>query len=324
MRQRILTPAMFGDEATLALSLPVRWTLAGLKLMADDRGIVEDDVNAIRKEVWNGRNEPISSMLLQLENAGFILRFQGEYVPSIAILDFIPEQKPRQGRMRIAIPIESKARVLEFIGWNKVTPEQRKFFVAAGAKGDFSEVAARPKKPQWRADNAKAPRKVATKHGVPRTAPKSMFDVKIEPAANKVTSIVEVQVADRRLKEIDFKAIETAWNTVCTPLGLERCDGVTNNDRRQIIARMNEAPELVNLSGWVYYFLRIVHTKKIMNGEAGITMRKDGWRPDFKWAVSSGAWLKVRERTFGRPNIPEDKLEEFGCRHMATPDAIAA
>src|SRR3990167_1425898 len=96
MRIRYMKPGFFKNEDLAALSAMHRLCFAGLWLMADKCGRLEDRPRRIKGELFAYENVEVEPILSDLKQAGFICRYVVKEIPLIQIVNFEKHQRPHK------------------------------------------------------------------------------------------------------------------------------------------------------------------------------------------------------------------------------------
>lgn len=110
MRARNIKPGFFKNEELVKLSEAVRLLFIGLWCMADRKGRLEDRPMRIKMEIYPADQHDINTMLEQLKNAGFILRYEVEGNRFIQVINFEKHQYPNIREKDSTIPAPYKHR----------------------------------------------------------------------------------------------------------------------------------------------------------------------------------------------------------------------
>ena len=103
-RARLLKPGYFTNDALNVLPFPARHLFAGLWVIADREGRLEDRPARIRVEVFPYDRVNVSKLLDSLEAAGFILRYAADGKPYIQVVNFLKHQTPNVREAASTIP----------------------------------------------------------------------------------------------------------------------------------------------------------------------------------------------------------------------------
>lgn len=104
MRARNIKPGFFKNEELAECDPLARLLFAGLWGLADRDGILEDRPKKIKAEILPYDNCDIDKLLQQLNENGFILRYNAGGIRGIQILKFGQHQKPHNKEPRCGIP----------------------------------------------------------------------------------------------------------------------------------------------------------------------------------------------------------------------------
>lgn len=96
MRIRYMKPGFFKNEELSELSAMHRLLFAGLWLMADKAGRLEDRPRRIKGELFPYENADVEPMLADLTQAGFLKRYLVNEIPVIQIVNFGKHQRPHK------------------------------------------------------------------------------------------------------------------------------------------------------------------------------------------------------------------------------------
>jgi len=103
-RIRSIHPGLFTDEAFVGLSMPARVLLLGLWTEADDQGVFDWKPVTIKMRLLPADNMDVTALLLELERADVVKRFDQEGKTFGAIRNFCKFQKPKTPKFR---PVKS-------------------------------------------------------------------------------------------------------------------------------------------------------------------------------------------------------------------------
>lgn len=107
-RARTLKPGFFKNESLAECSPLARLLFAGLWTLADRAGRLEDRPKRIRAEILPYDDGSVDDMLNELQDAGFILRYQVGEQRFIQVLNFSKHQNPHCKEAESAIPAPSE------------------------------------------------------------------------------------------------------------------------------------------------------------------------------------------------------------------------
>ena len=110
-RARMLKPGFFLNDELAALKPHTRLLFAGLWLIADREGRLEDNAAKIRAQVFPYESVSVGPMLTALVTAGFIVKYEAGGRRYIAIANFSKHQNPhtREPGSTIPAPDEPEA-----------------------------------------------------------------------------------------------------------------------------------------------------------------------------------------------------------------------
>lgn len=94
-RIRSIHPGFFSDEDIVSTSMAARMLFLGLGVEADDKGIFEWKPLTIKMRVFPGDNLDVAALLVELEGAGAIRRYELNGKSYGAIRNFRKFQKPK-------------------------------------------------------------------------------------------------------------------------------------------------------------------------------------------------------------------------------------
>jgi len=103
-RARTLKPGFFTSEQLLDCSAFARLLFAGLWLIADREGRLEDRPRKIKLEIFPGDDVDCDALLGELEQAGLLARYEVEEVKYIQVLKFRKHQNPHPKEAASSIP----------------------------------------------------------------------------------------------------------------------------------------------------------------------------------------------------------------------------
>lgn len=104
MRVRLLKPGFFTNEDLASVSMAARLLFAGLWLVADKRGRLEDRPRKLRAEILPYDEVDADALLAELAERGFIERYAVDGVAYIAIAKFSKHQNPHPREVESEIP----------------------------------------------------------------------------------------------------------------------------------------------------------------------------------------------------------------------------
>ena len=104
MRARNIKPGFFKNEELAECSPQTRLLFAGLWMLADREGRLIDRPKRIKVEIFPYEDCDIASMLDELENRGFILRYRAEGGEYLQIARFSAHQRPHRNEAKSIIP----------------------------------------------------------------------------------------------------------------------------------------------------------------------------------------------------------------------------
>lgn len=99
-----MKPGFFKNEHLSALSPMHRLCFAGLWLMADRKGVLEDRPRRIKGELFAYENVEIEPILNDLESGGFLLRYKVKENLYIQIVNFKKHQRPHNSEPVSELP----------------------------------------------------------------------------------------------------------------------------------------------------------------------------------------------------------------------------
>lgn len=104
MRARNIKPGFLKNEDLIELDPLVRILFAGLWMMADREGRLEDRPKKIKIEILPGDNCDVNEMLDQLAGRAFIIRYEVEGKRYIQVEEFLKHQHPHKEEKQSVIP----------------------------------------------------------------------------------------------------------------------------------------------------------------------------------------------------------------------------
>lgn len=107
MRARNIKPGFFDNEILGELPPLTRLLFIGLWCMADKEGRLQDRPKRIRKELLGYddlKGEDVDRMLQELEDSGFILRYEAYSQRYISVINFLKHQSPHSKEAESIIP----------------------------------------------------------------------------------------------------------------------------------------------------------------------------------------------------------------------------
>lgn len=103
-RARLLKPGFFQNEDLAELPFEGRLLFAGLWILADREGRLEDRPKRIKAALFPWDSVAIDDLLAGLAERGFITRYQAEAVAVIQITKFLEHQKPHKREQESKLP----------------------------------------------------------------------------------------------------------------------------------------------------------------------------------------------------------------------------
>lgn len=103
-RARNLKPGFFRNADLAELPVETRLLFAGLWLIADRAGRLEDRPKQIKMEIYPADSFEVDSMLDQLAASGFILRYEVDGKRYIQVVSFAKHQNPHRDEKASSIP----------------------------------------------------------------------------------------------------------------------------------------------------------------------------------------------------------------------------
>ncbi len=103
-RSRLLKPGFFKNEDLAQLSPHARLCFAGLWLLADREGRLEDRPIRLKAELFPYEQVDMNGLLTMLAEGGFIHRYRYENVAYMAIPKFVNHQSPHVREIPSTIP----------------------------------------------------------------------------------------------------------------------------------------------------------------------------------------------------------------------------
>lgn len=103
-RSRNIKPGFFKNEDLADLTTDVRLLFVGLWCLADREGRIEDRPRRIKAELFPFDNFEVDPMLNQLQNKGFIVRYEASGENYLSIVNFVKHQDPHYKEKASEIP----------------------------------------------------------------------------------------------------------------------------------------------------------------------------------------------------------------------------
>jgi hypothetical protein len=103
-RARNIKPGFFANEELVELEFSTRLLFIGLWTIADREGRLEDKPKRIKMALFPADNLDVDQALTDLEQHGFILRYEVEGTQYIQILAFSKHQNPHKDEKKSVIP----------------------------------------------------------------------------------------------------------------------------------------------------------------------------------------------------------------------------
>ena len=113
MRQRTISPGFFTNEALTELPPLARLAFAGLWLLADRAGRVEDRPRRVKALLFpyeTMTDEAMDALLVSLERSGFIRRYEVDGCKYLSVENFGKHQHPHPKEKASVIPAPPKSR----------------------------------------------------------------------------------------------------------------------------------------------------------------------------------------------------------------------
>ena len=124
MRTRYLKPGFYENEELAALPAVTRLLYAGLWLIADKDGRLQDRPAKIKGDLFPYDATPVERHLKALADGGFILRYEVDGKRLIWISTFLAHQKPHPKEAASVLAAHpEEAEILRALGISKVDPE---------------------------------------------------------------------------------------------------------------------------------------------------------------------------------------------------------
>ncbi len=103
-RARNIKPGFFKNEELVEIAFEYRLLFAGLWVLADRCGRLEDRPKRIKMELFPADNVDIDAGLEQLQERGFLIRYEVENQRYIQVLNFERHQNPHKNEAPSSIP----------------------------------------------------------------------------------------------------------------------------------------------------------------------------------------------------------------------------
>jgi len=103
-RARLLKPGFFSNERLADLPMSARLLFAGLWLLVDREGRINDRPRFIKGALFPYENVPVDSLLTKLADAEFIVRYESEGERYIQVVNFLKHQSPHQNETASLLP----------------------------------------------------------------------------------------------------------------------------------------------------------------------------------------------------------------------------
>lgn len=107
-RSRNIKPGLYQDEDLVLCSFPARYMAAGLSCWADREGRLEDRPLRLKMQMFPADDVDVNALLNELQDAGFIQRYEITNVKYIQILGFSKHQNPHCKEQESTIPEPDK------------------------------------------------------------------------------------------------------------------------------------------------------------------------------------------------------------------------
>lgn len=326
MRSRNIKPGFFKNEYLASLSPLHRILFAGLWCCADREGRLQDRPLRIKAEVLPYDNCDANSMLEDLQQAEFIVRYKIDGSSFIQIANFTVHQQPHHKEVGSTIPAPK--------GFDQITkhpydvPEDIRVFVmerdgkclCCGSKEDLSIDHVVPlslggdnspenlqtlckkcnsgkgtsikdyRKPF--VESTLAQRKVKQDASCPSD---SLIPDSLIPDSKTFTPLTG-SVADpaSRIPPCPSKEIQEAWNMILNPAGCHRVDSIQGTRRKHLQARWKENSEMQSIRAWEALFGYIRDSCPFLVGREH-SRDKPPFFITMDWLVSPTNFTKIRE-----------------------------
>lgn len=106
-RARNIKPGFYMNEDLIECSFAARLLYPGLWMLADREGRLEDRPKKIKMHIFPADNIEINDLLSELENYGFIKRYQADGKKVISIPNFLEHQSPHGREQDSVLPDEN-------------------------------------------------------------------------------------------------------------------------------------------------------------------------------------------------------------------------
>lgn len=103
-RARNLKPGFFHNADLVELPVETRLLFAGLWTLADREGRIIDRPKQIKMEIYPADSFDVDSLLQQLHDSGFIIRYEVNKIKYIQVLNFLKHQNPHYQEKVSVIP----------------------------------------------------------------------------------------------------------------------------------------------------------------------------------------------------------------------------
>lgn len=263
-RSRNIKPGFFKNEILAECDPLARILFAGLWCEADREGRLEDRPKRLRADCLPYDEKADADALLnQLEQRGFIARYQANGVRYIAIPEFLKHQNPHVKEAASSIPAPEKNS--SFQGQVIDSKESQKSTVLA------------PEIPE--------------RAGL---IPSSLIP---DPLTLVEACASPVGVAPERSDPIPYSAIMDSFNRLMEKLPKARV--ITTKRRTLIRSAWQASAEHRSADFWVAYFEECADDP-FLNGTGPYGNGHANWRPDFEYLMRADVVVKVYEKAMDR------------------------
>lgn len=262
MRARNIKPGFYKNEDLAECSVWTRLIFPGLWMLADREGRLEDRPRRIKGELLPFDLVDVESLLQELKQHNFIVRYEIDGEKYIQILGFTRHQSPHYSEKESVIKPPS--------------------FLESTVHDDVSI-------PGVLRENSRNEASIKTGSQPPDSLnPDSLIQNILPADAGSVSGRSgDTETSSSKIPPCPIEKIIEIYHEVL--IELPQVKVITDQRRKQTQARWREEPKRRNLDWWHKYF-QAVHSSDFLIGRAGGT-----WRADFGWLVKPENLAKVIE-----------------------------
>lgn len=282
MRARMIKPAFFLNEELASIGPAGMVLFAGLWCAADRDGRLEDRPVRLKVQILPYLDCDVNALLGQLEEKGFIVRYEVEGLKYLQVVNFFRHQNPHPKEPKSLLPpmpfnytalnvkqclyTESRVKVNHAKEGKEVVEDPEIFSPEGDARGNQSQTVSLN-------GMSLLPLNIVSQPGL---------------EVEKLTPEIWVE----------------AWNRIVAPAGLPRVEALSPARRKLVLARIAEAQHRADRGGesvedFLSYVFTTISESPFLRG-----MRPTPSHPNFKatfdWVIKNDTnALKIREGNYG-------------------------